>query len=157
MGSSEVCSSRCQSESISLDKTGSGGPAGPCVLPRAHLSSLQLHSTGSTRCRSTLGLSAYKRLSALATVATSPHSSEIILLLALLKSLQSGISCADRRSLFWNNCIPTKAFVGNFLQAHSQCWHDEPAHCGLANHSNNNDKEPHFQRKETSALLPSCS
>lgn len=120
-GPSPVCSSCCQSETISLDKTDTGGPARPCASPRAHLPYLQLCSTGSARCTHTVGLSACKRLSVLEILATSLHLSKRVLLLASLKPVQSGISSADRRLFFRSNCIPTKAFVGNFLQAHSQC------------------------------------
>lgn len=119
-GPSAVCSS-CSSETISLDKTDTGGPARTCASPRAHLSFLQLCSTGSARCTHTVGLHACKRLSVLEILATSLHLSKRVLLLASLKPVQSGISSADRRLFFRNNCIPTKAFVGNFRQAHSQC------------------------------------
>lgn len=57
---------------------------------------------------------------------------------------------------FRNNYIVIKAFVGNFLQAHSQCYHDAPSRCEVAIQSNYSAKEPVFQGGEPSVLLSSC-
>lgn len=122
----------------------------------AHPPPWQACSTSSAWCTHTVGLPACKRLSVLAILATSLHLSKRVLLLVLPKPVQSGRNSTDRRLFFWNKCIATKDFVGNFLQTHSQYYHDVPACCGAATCSNHNAKEPWCQEKVPSALFPSC-
>lgn len=75
----------------------------------------------STRC-SAVGLSAHKRLSVLAILLIFLHLNKRVHLLALPKPVQSGRNSTDRRLFFRNKFIAARAFLGNFLQTHSQTW-----------------------------------
>lgn len=117
---------------------------------RAYPLSWQLCSTSSAWCTHTVELSASKWLSVLAILQYLFTWARVLCCLNQFRVEETPLT----GDFHQNEFIPTKAFLGNFLQTHSQHYHDAPAHCGVAICSNHNVKKPWFQGKSQVLCWP---